>query len=195
MLKKTLITLTIITFTLIVNKSINAQSEISPEKQKLIAELVVLTKTDTQMVEITDSILASYEETYPIILEQALRSQGTLSEDELQKLTAQMTTSFQSFNKKFRERLPQKMDYNKFIRESIYPLYDKYFTEQELTDLIAFYKTETGKKVVTTMPKLFADSSKMAEVYLLPVVLQLVDEIIREEIKSLENSRKVNDTD
>lgn len=38
------------------------------------------------------------------------------------------------------------------------PLYDRYFTEEDLAGMIAFYKTEVGKKTIQVMPHLVRDS-------------------------------------
>lgn len=158
-----------------------AQNAISYEKKKLIAELVAVTKTDKQIVEITDVILKSMETTYPIGFERSVDSRKDLTAKEKEKLKAAATESFLKFSKKFRERLPQAVNYNQYIEETIYPLYDKFYTEQELRDLVNFYKTPTGQKVIDTMPQLFADSTRLAEQNLMPKLLKLLDELIREE--------------
>ncbi|MGI8670641.1 MAG: DUF2059 domain-containing protein [Aridibacter sp.] len=172
----------ILVFIIAANNFAQAQDSISPEKRKLIAELVTLTKADTQVVKITDIMLASMGKTYPLIIKQTLEGNGQLDKIEQDKLAARMNASFQSFSKKFRERLPKEIDYGQFIKDTVYPLYDKYFTEKELADLVAFYKTETGQKIVSTMPELFAESTAMSEKFLLPKVLELVDKIVKEEL-------------
>lgn len=181
-----------ITFILIFVNSVNvfAQTEtkISPEKKRLIAELIKVTKAGAQVVEITDTMLASMEKTYPLAVKQALRREGQLTEADQEKLTARISASFQSFSKKFRERLPKEIDYDNYVKDMVYPLYDKFFTEKELADLVAFYKTETGQKVVTTMPKLVNESTKLTETLLLPKILDLVDRIMNEEMDTFEDS-------
>lgn len=43
------------------------------------------------------------------------------------------------------------------INEHMLNIYDKYFTHQEIKDLIKFYKTPAGKKMITTMPDIQKD--------------------------------------
>ena len=167
-----------------------AQTAISESKRKLIAELVVLTKTNEQMIEVTDKMLESMEKNYPLIFSQTIENREDLSDEAKKKLTASMDESFKSFSRKFRERLPQRINYKQFVENSIYPLYDKHFTDKELSDLIAFYKTETGQKVVTAMPKLFEESSELSSQFLLPGVLKLVEEIMQEEFPELRNKQQ-----
>ena len=45
------------------------------------------------------------------------------------------------------------------------PVYDKYFTEGELKELIAFYKGTTGRKLIKVMPSIMEDSMKATEAY------------------------------
>ena len=43
------------------------------------------------------------------------------------------------------------------MRDDFKAIYAKYFTEEELTELLAFYKTDTGKKTLTAMPSLMRE--------------------------------------
>ena len=42
--------------------------------------------------------------------------------------------------------------------EALVPLYDKYFTEEELQTYVDFYSSPAGKKLVETIPHIMADS-------------------------------------
>lgn len=163
----------------------DAQTTISEEKRKLIGELIVLTKTDQQIVEITDKMLESMEKMYPTIVAQTSQMTESLSAEEKKQLSEMMDARFKSFSRKFREKLPQRINYKQFVIDAIYPLYDKFFTEKELGDLIAFYKTETGQKVTNVMPKLMEESTELSAKFLLPQVIKLVEEIMKEEFPEL----------
>jgi uncharacterized protein len=47
------------------------------------------------------------------------------------------------------------------FKELIIPVYDKYFTLDELRGLNAFYATPVGRKTVSVMPTLLGDSMKL----------------------------------
>lgn len=47
------------------------------------------------------------------------------------------------------------------LMDQIIPVYDKYFTHQEIRELLAFYQTSIGKKVIFVLPKV-ANESMMA---------------------------------
>lgn len=165
-----------------------AQTQISEEKRKLISEMVVLMKLDNQMPSITDEILKGLEKTYPLGFAEAVDARDDLTPKQKELLKATATERYLSFSRRFRERLPQVVDYKKYIEESIYPLYDKFFTEQELHDLVAFYRTPTGQKVVDTMPQLFAESIRVAREKLLPQITPLLQELIEEDKKNIGSS-------
>ena len=40
----------------------------------------------------------------------------------------------------------------------ILPIYDKHYTHQEITELIAFYQTPIGQKTITVLPQIAQES-------------------------------------
>jgi|KBSSwiStaDraftv2_1062776.scaffolds.fasta_scaffold1171997_2 hypothetical protein len=45
--------------------------------------------------------------------------------------------------------------------ERVVPVYDKYFTHEEIKALMAFYQTPTGKKAIAVMPQLVGECSEV----------------------------------
>ena len=66
----------------------------------------------------------------------------------------------------FFEKFHAKLDLQKLLDLAI-PMYDKYFSDEELKGLIAFYQTPLGQKALKVMPQLSAElveaGSKMGE--------------------------------
>ncbi|ATG77045.1 DUF2059 domain-containing protein [Pseudoalteromonas sp. 1_2015MBL_MicDiv] len=42
-------------------------------------------------------------------------------------------------------------------------VYDKHFSEQEIADMLAFYKTDTGQKILEKMPVVMQESMQMSQ--------------------------------
>ena len=42
-------------------------------------------------------------------------------------------------------------------------VYDKHFSEQEVADMLAFYKTDTGQKILEKMPVVMQESMQMSQ--------------------------------
>lgn len=156
-----------------------AQQEIPEAKRKLIAELMELTEAKSQIIRITDSMLENMETIYPVMLRENLK-QTELTDEEQEAFSKHVEEGYKEFSEKFRKRLPQVIDYDDYIVRAAYPKYDKYFTEKELSEMVEFYKTETGRKVVRVLPELSDEMMKSAEEYLTPKLMKLVDDILQE---------------
>jgi hypothetical protein len=61
----------------------------------------------------------------------------------------------------FFQKFQSKMDVNQLIGKLI-PIYDKYFTSDELEQLIRFYQTPIGQKFLSVLPQTIADTQDIA---------------------------------
>ena len=163
----------------------DGQTAIFPEKRAVISELIAITKTEEQMLKSTDSMMTAMDEAFPAILRGSLENITGLSAKERDEMVNSLIEKRQVLSKKMRERIFQKINYKQFIEETYYPLYDKFFTENEIRDLVNFYKTATGQKVIDTLPELFAESTKLTMDKLTPQIIKLLDEIVKEETAKL----------
>jgi hypothetical protein len=57
----------------------------------------------------------------------------------------------------FLEKFRQHAD-AEHLTDLIVPIYDKYYTADEIRQLIQFYQTPLGEKVITVLPKIAAES-------------------------------------
>ncbi len=60
------------------------------------------------------------------------------------------------------DRFSSKVDPNEMV-DLVVPIYDKYLTREELEEIIAFYKSPTGKKVISVMPVILNESMAAGE--------------------------------
>ena len=51
------------------------------------------------------------------------------------------------------------------LNKMLIPIYDKYYTELEIKQLIAFYQTPLGNKVITTMPQIMQESMQAGQAW------------------------------
>lgn len=61
------------------------------------------------------------------------------------------------------EVLKTKMSWQK-MQPMMVDLYDKQFSEQEINDMLAFYKTESGQAILRKMPQVMQASMQMSQV-------------------------------
>lgn len=103
-------------------------------KQESIKQLFKLMKTDSLYDKMMESIV-------PTILQQA----GKDSNDP--EVAAMMKKALAAM----------KPIMNKMLNEDMVAIYDKYFTESEIKDYIAFYKSPSGQKFVNVTPAMQTD--------------------------------------
>jgi hypothetical protein len=92
----------------------------------------------------------------------------TGSKNLFQQVTSQMVNNikpnFPQVPQKLWDSFQQELNYDEVVAEMI-PIYQKYFTNKEITEMIAFYETPLGKKTISVMPKLMQDSVQIGQTY------------------------------
>lgn len=83
----------------------------------------------------------------------------------------------------FRERAA-KVDFDGLLHDAYIRAYAKYFSERELSDLIAFYSTPTGHKMLEVMPELMREGMEASAQHVMPKMQEVMEEV------SLEQERK-----
>ena len=164
--------------------SANAQSEIKPEKRALIKELYLATKADKMAETFTNAILTQMERDLPKVLSELpeikdLKSkEGKHSPETVVEIAARVLA-------RFKELVPERINFAEVMEQMFYPIYDKFFTEEELKDLVAFYKSPTGQKSIGVMPQLMQDALQRSSEALNAKVMQLVSDVLAEERQHL----------
>jgi len=162
---------------------INA-NKISPEKRALISELLEVTEAKKNALAVFNAMLDENERQMPDIV-----WQGILNQKELQELDAEarealrkeLLAESERLNRRVRELFSAGIDMARVVEDVSVDLYDKYFTEDEIKDLIAFYKSHTGKKTTEVLPKMFAESMTNTMDAVKPKVLAIVAQLVNEE--------------
>ncbi|HET6892463.1 MAG TPA: DUF2059 domain-containing protein, partial [Pyrinomonadaceae bacterium] len=172
-----------------VASTVNAQQSISPEKRALIKELLEATGQPKTSEDTIAAMMKQYEVELPKLLAMMIKDDRQLNDAYKEQMLTDMTKDVPRMLKRYSDLITQRMNISQFIEAAIYPLYDKYFTENEIRDMIAFYKTETGKKTVTVMPAVYAESISKSMDYFMPIMKQIKEEI-NKDIEQYVNEKK-----
>jgi uncharacterized protein len=170
-----------------------AQQPITPEKRALIKELLEVTGEPKTSETTLSAVMKQYEIEIPKMINERIKSDQRLSSEDKEKMLKDMDKDVPQMVKRYIDLFLQRINISQFIEEAFYPLYDKYFTENEIRDMIAFYKTETGKKTIAVSPALAAESISRGTDYLLPIMKQIETEMrqdIEQYVKGKSNSAK-----
>ena len=93
-----------------------------------------------------------------------LMGSGKLAE----QVAGQMITLFQNaytdVDKQFWDEFSKEMKTAELL-ELIVPIYEKYYTEEEVEQLITFYKTPLGKKVTESLPMITQESMEAGRMW------------------------------
>jgi len=135
----------------------------TPKQRELIEKMLVLMNADASTHAVMDAMLGQ--------MEKELLGE---SDDESEAREA---------FKMFRDRA-MKIDLGKDLREAQIRLYSKYFTEKELADLVAFYTSPTGKKMIDTMPQLMRESVTIGADLVGPKLQKITNEVREEQEKA-----------
>ncbi|WP_341501873.1 DUF2059 domain-containing protein [Gallaecimonas sp. GXIMD4217] len=157
-MKKTLATLALCTLPLLASAaSDNARADVK--------ELMQVAKADAMI----DSIYGQMEQ-----MMVGMSQQLGVQADE--------RDIFNHHYKKMTELMKAEMSWQK-LEGPMTDLYLKHFSEKEIQDLLAFYKTESGQAVLAKMPQLMGESMQLGQqmaMALMPQLQQLSQELEQE---------------
>ena len=101
--------------------------------------------------------------------------------------TQAMKTSFEYMINYYKQNNPQisseywdnaskHVDYDELVQKLI-PVYSKHFTEQEIVDLLKFYNTSTGKKMIEKTPTILEESMEIGRKWGIELAQKIEKEI------------------
>ncbi len=164
--------------------STNAQTEISADKQKAIQALIKLVNQDNSAEELIRAMTIQFSSMNREIIKATLIDRKDLTPTEKASLEKTLITDTEKYQQKLNDKLLQKLDYNKMIDEISAIVYDKFYSLDELNDLITFYKTPTGQKSLKIMQPMMLETMELTQVRLTPKLIAVIDEL-REEQKQV----------
>jgi hypothetical protein len=165
-------------------QSAQSEAEITETKREMIQELLAIVGIvgmAEQMREHQGNIeLMLMQPTYPQMMELAASEQTDLSEENRQLLLARLE-DFDAFAERFHALFVERLNFSEIIEAVYLPLYDKYFDEKELQQLLVFYRTPVGRKSIEVMPSLMQEAAQGVEQAVRPLSIGLIQEIVAEE--------------
>jgi len=171
-----------------------AQQATSTEKKDLILQFRKLTGADR----VSSSINFSSEGVQDI-LSSVVEQDKELTHTQKMELRKSVAEAAARIAKVAQDFLNDKAQITELSEEVIYHIYDKAFTESELKELIAFYRTPTGQKAARFLPGLSSEVQKdFGQVIqlklndLLQPKIQMETEQLKQQIKDIEAKKGAN---
>lgn len=155
--------------------------DMKPEKRALIKELFEVTRAGKLAQGATDAMLNEMEKTLPQILSATLDNTSELKPEEREELRKTIGESAVRVHRRMRALMSEKINMVEITEQMSYPLYDKFFTEDELKGLLSFYRSPVGQKSIDVMPALMQESMQKASELILPKIEPIITEVLEEE--------------
>ena len=86
-----------------------------------------------------------------------LTGAANVSADALRQIIAPLKAGFPDVPQEFWDTFTKEVHSDELI-DLVVPIYDKYYTREEIHDLTAFYQSPVGQKTIQVLPKLSADA-------------------------------------
>jgi uncharacterized protein len=166
----------------------HAQASLTPEKKALIKELLGLLNSGNAAEAIAIQFLEQTQESAIILIKSDLREwiqAQKVAPAEKKRLEAEMDESAQRILTRLRAEFPKRINMGEILELVMLEVYDKYFTEAEVKDLVAFYKTPTGQKFIKILPQISAEMLPIIKQLMAPAATLLATELLAEELKKL----------
>jgi hypothetical protein len=163
-----------------------AQNNISPEKKALIKEMLAASDVQKMGDMMMKATMDQLETGTPARIAESVNSMPNLTRQEREKMIRTLTDDNARFTKRFRELTKEKINWLQLVEELMYPIVDKYFTEDDLKNMIAFYKSPAGKKVLEVMPQMMTEIMIRSEEIAKPRFEAIANQILEEEKKRVD---------
>jgi len=162
------------------------EANVSTQKQALIAELLRLMNTKKQTQDVIGAMMDQFEREIPeIVLAGLADSLSKLSKEEQEELRAKITQSALETSQRVRDAFQNKLDFAK-LDEITASVYAKYFSEAEISDLVQFYKSNGGQRLVEIMPQMVAESMQRTQEVMMPIMKDVMNEASTEQTQKFE---------
>jgi hypothetical protein len=106
----------------------------------------------------------------------SLTGMEKMSEQIMGQMIGQFKTKMPTVPAKFWDAFMKKVNTKELI-DQIIPVYEKYYTLEDLKAVNAFYASPAGKKVMATMPQITQESMKIGQAWGEKIAHQAIEEV------------------
>jgi hypothetical protein len=157
---------------------------LSEERIALVTEFLEVTESGHGTVALRQAFVDRLEHTYPQTFEEMLDELSLSAEGEA-AARARYEESFARFRARFVELFDEQIDLAVLARVLYAPIYTRYFSDDELRELIAFYRTPTGRKSLHALPRAMTEVTVEVVPAMAPLITSLVNEAVAGEKAAL----------
>lgn len=163
-----------------------ARSAMTPTKRALIDQLLTLTQQEKLFQQSLSLAFSQLQKDLPALLDQvgpiaAQNGAQSSTPNQVSPERQAVQSMLDRIMPKFMREVQQSISFQELVDQVYYPMYDRHFSEGELKDILAFYKSPTGKRTIQVMPQLVQDSLQMTNRIMLPKLMGIMQRLMAEE--------------
>jgi uncharacterized protein len=162
-----------------------SKKPILKSKKELISQLLEIVGGKQTYDQTQQIVLSQQKQELPKILKQMIDGYSGLTPSQKKDAYARAIQNMSSALDEFGQYMSAETTYQEFLERVYYPIYDQYFTESDLKDLVAFYKTPIGRKLISISPQLSATSQKLTFEIIMPRLSEIMGRMIQKEMDSI----------
>ena len=152
-----------------------------PQKQALLKDLVKAMNLKGNTEKLMEAQFAQMESMFPQMMSSSFPDVATMPKERQEEIQKKAVASGMHAMKRIRELSAQKIDFGTIVEQIYLPIYDKYFSTEEVNDLLKFYRSPTGKKFIESTPSFTQEAMQKSSEILLPKVMEIVNQVMAEE--------------
>jgi len=168
-----------------------AQTAPNPEKLALIKEFLVVTNAKKMAADSSEMMLGLQASETQKMIDTLIDEDESLSPEMKADVRKIAEASAGKSTARVREFFSKRMNLGELIEEVSIPVYDKHFTEQQMRDLITFYKTPTGKRMIEVTPQLTMELMTAMVGKMIPKLQEFMKEAAESELKILKEAKPI----
>ncbi len=142
----------------------------------VIAQTPPATDVAGTVAPVTKPVLADAEKEQDIRQLFALTGSDKAGQQVMEQMIPEMQKSQPQIPAEFWEGIRKKIKEGG-LTERLVPVYDKYYTKEEVKALVAFYQTPLGKKVTATIPGITKDSQAVGAAWGQEIAQEVIQDI------------------
>lgn len=171
-----------------------AQGTISPESAALVRELVEVTGGKQQFNEIVTGMMSFQGAQTKQMMDDLLKDDKDIPTADKAMLLKTMEEANERIEARIKEFFTKEFDFAKYTNDVSVPVYTKHFTDSELREMTAFFRTPTGQKMSKKTPELMADSMDAVSKNLMPAFNEYLKKAVDDEKTIIKQKLSVKKT-
>lgn len=181
--------LALVVFALVSVAGTFGQNKVDPEKLALIKEFLQITEATKGAAETSDMMLGLQAEATASTVNALIDNDEDIPPEMKEELKKTIAETSERSDKRIREFFAGRLNFAQIIEEVAVSVYDKHFTAGQLRDIIAFYKTPTGKRLIEVTPALTSDLMTGMMEKMGPKLQDFIKEAAEAELKILKEAK------